>query len=175
MPDDDFVESLDRELVLSAEMYRAIGRFVVEFEWLCSGMGSAIIGLLGVEYGEDRYSGAEIVLGDVQAGGLLTRLSALAARMPDAEDAAFVKNICARIDKVIQRRNDTIHALWYLDRPIASDERAAEGRVRTVRRRHTPRGIVPRSKDLSPEELNLLAEEAADLGRLLSPVESLWE
>jgi hypothetical protein len=158
----DPLETFDRQYEEAAQLYRAIGRFIVQFEWLCNAMRSQICELVW-EDPTTPSTPIDIVLGDVQASGLLLRLRALLAREPgfSESDRPITEDVCGRIEELTRLRNTVVHGLWFMEFPLPDGTRV------NARLRYRRSGPHTAGWKRTPEEIDLLADEAEALSHLL--------
>lgn len=97
------------------ELYAAIGKFCVEFEQLCFEIQNTIMTILDRE-GLQNEGLLKILLAGDTAEPLRQKLLALLPMTVSLNDQEkkIVKNIFSRIQKLINLRNDILHATWFV-------------------------------------------------------------
>jgi hypothetical protein len=97
------------------ELYAAIGKFCVEFEQLCFEIQNTIMTILDKE-GLQNDGVLKILLAGDTAELLRQKLLALLPETVSLNDQEkkIVKNMFSRIQKLINLRNDILHATWFI-------------------------------------------------------------
>lgn len=95
------------------ELYRAIGEFVVKFEYTCHTIQTSIVFLLGRAGLTDQRI-AQILLAGLTADPLRGLLQSLVAQTQSLseKEQAILKNAFDRFQKLTERRNDVVHTTW---------------------------------------------------------------
>ncbi len=167
MADLDPIEEFERSYEWSGSLYRSIGRFIVQFEWLCDGLRQAICELVWDDPGSHPTL-VRIVLGEAQPGALLIRFQSILAHISgiDHVDRPIIDDVCKRIDRLIQERNSVVHGLWFTELQLP-DRSAIASKIK-----YTPKGLKGVNWKRTPEEIEQLADEAAVVNRLVGHIRS---
>ncbi len=97
------------------ELYASIGKFLVNFELVCFNIRTAIIFIL-YDSGLKNQQLTNIMLAVHTAEPLKSILHSLigeAVRLNENEKE-IIKNIFARIQKLIESRNNIVHSTWFI-------------------------------------------------------------
>jgi hypothetical protein len=100
------------------EMMCSLGKFIVEFERVCSSLQYLVIFILQ-DNGLRNQQLAKAVIGDKAAYELRKLFETIYQELPnqDADDKRAVKNLLSRFDRVTEFRNELAHANWSLEKP----------------------------------------------------------
>jgi hypothetical protein len=112
MENSDRKEKYDSQ---TGHLYESIGRCAVKFEHVCFAMHQGITLLLG-QHGLQSQRLAQVLLADSTAYPLKSILQAMIAEIVSLppNDKSICDKIFARVQKLIQRRNDIIHSTWFV-------------------------------------------------------------
>jgi len=105
------------------ELMSSLGRFIVEFERVCSAYQHLVIFVLE-KNGLQSQSLAKVVIGDKAAAELRVLFSTLYLELSgqDAEDKKAVKALNNRFEKLTTFRNNLVHADWDLGDEAGEEE-----------------------------------------------------
>jgi hypothetical protein len=143
------------------ELYAAIGRFAVKFEHVCHAMSTSVSSVLQFD-GLQNGAMAEAVVTGLTADPLLAifRSAILAARESD-EDRKVLADVCGRIRKLIEERNDVIHRTWWVG---WTDLRAQDfSSADSWKIKHTAKGAELRPREGTRDNFDDLSREADEL------------
>jgi hypothetical protein len=112
------MEPTERQEIYDAqtrELYESIGKCTVKFELVCFAMHQGIT-LLLEKGGLQNQRVARVVLAELTAYPLKSILQAMIAELVSlsSADKAICDEIFARVQKLIERRNDVIHSTWFV-------------------------------------------------------------
>lgn len=148
------------------DLYTAVGEFVVKFEHVCRAFRDGITWILESEGLKDQSVGNIIVVG-LTAKPLIDRFASLVAHTQDLNSRAqeIVGEILTRARKLIQERNDVIHATWFIGwaSPTQTEFSTASG-YKLVRRGNL---VAPENLTIRVEDLERLTHEAESLNQLV--------
>ena len=130
------------------ELYAAIGKFCVEFEQLCFEIQNTIMTILDKE-GLQNEAVLKILLSGDTAEPLRQKLLALlpATVSLNDQEKKIVKNMFSRIQKLINLRNDILHATWFIGwvrEPIDISRSAMGQNMTKIRTAKIPRNSIIR-------------------------------
>ena len=105
------------------ELMTSFGKFVVEFERVCSAFQYLTIFCLQ-NGGLKNHRLAQVVIGDKSAAELRVLFSTLYQELPeqDKTDRKSVKALINRFEKLTTFRNNLVHAEWHLGSEAGDDE-----------------------------------------------------
>jgi len=105
------------------ELMSSLGKFIVEFERVCSAFQFLII-LCFEREGLKNQGLAQVTVGDKAAAEIRTLFGALYQELPDQDkdDHESVKSLLMRFDKLTTFRNNIVHAEWHLGTETEDDE-----------------------------------------------------
>lgn len=97
------------------ELHASIGKFLVNFELVCFNMRTAIIFIL-YDSGLKNQQLANIMLAGHTAEPLRSILRSLIGETVqlNENEKEIIKNIFARIQKLIESRNNIVHSTWFI-------------------------------------------------------------
>ena len=97
------------------ELYASIGKFLVNFELVCFNIRTAIIFIL-YDSGLKNQQLANIMLAGHTAEPLKSILHSLIGETVqlNENEKKIIKNIFARIQKLIESRNNIVHSTWFI-------------------------------------------------------------
>ena len=97
------------------ELYTSIGKFLVNFELVCFNIRTAIIFIL-YDSGLKNQQLANIMLAGHTAEPLKSILHSLIGETVrlNENEKKIIKNIFARIQKLIESRNNIVHSTWFI-------------------------------------------------------------
>lgn len=97
------------------ELHASIGKFLVNFELVCFNMRTAIISIL-YDSGLKNQQLANIMLARHTAEPLRSILRSLIGETVqlNENEKEIIKNIFARIQKLIESRNNIVHSTWFI-------------------------------------------------------------
>jgi hypothetical protein len=149
------------------DLYAAIGKFVVTFEHVCTAMQQSIVGIQ-VKDGLTTESLAWAPLLGLNARPLFRSFGAIVKelRKGDPDDVRILENICKRIDRLIEKRNDVIHQSWFIGWPDPKGSFNAKG----LGFKLTKRGVEFVRREATLEEFRNLSEQAAELSDIVMVV-----
>ncbi len=109
---------LERKELRTAQMralHQAIGEFAVEFETVTHQEWRCVNALLE-HVGLHDQGVAQVLFADYTSEPMRAMLQSLIGevRKPDAAEAAIVKNLLDRHQKLISRRNEVMHGTWLI-------------------------------------------------------------
>lgn len=99
----------------TAQLYEAIGKCAVKFEHICFNLRQGITALLG-EHGLNNQRLSQVLLADLTAYPLKSILQSLIAEIATLPppDKAICDKIFARVQNLIEQRNDIVHRTWFV-------------------------------------------------------------
>jgi len=108
------------------ELMKSLGKFVVEFERVCSAIRDLIIFTFQRE-GLKNQPIAQVVIGDKAAAELRFLFEAIYSELKDQDndDRKIVKDLLNRFDKLSTKRNMFLHSEWFLGDEAGEDELSA--------------------------------------------------
>ena len=108
------------------ELMKSLGKFVVEFERVCSAIRDLIIFTFQRE-GLKNQPIAQVVIGDKAAAELRFLFGAIYSELKDQDndDRKIVKDLLNRFDKLSTKRNMLLHSEWFLGDEAGEDELSA--------------------------------------------------
>ena len=153
--------------IQTTALYAAFGRFAVNFELICFALRQGIHWML--HSGGLRIEKlADILLTDLTAKPLQSIYRSMSSEIQELSDndRRVIKNIFKRIDDLIEKRNDIIHATWFIEwaSPKDTDFNEARG-IKTDRDKKGGKIKVFRFKI---KDFNKLSQEAFILFKLIS-------
>ncbi len=155
------------------DLYKAIGKFIVEFEIMCDDMRDCIINSILYKAGLRNQMISQQLLTEMTAGPLLSLLESLLLQTEkfNVTDEEVVKNLIQRSRKLIKDRNDVIHCRWfisYLVIGIGNDEDMPEGwdKAWGVKFCRTRGGVKLKTISKQKKDFQKMGEEASQLARM---------
>lgn len=144
------------------ELYAGFGRFAVQFEHLCNTMRQCLMFALHGA-GLRNQELARILLADLTAYPLKTRLLSTVAELEGegSEGAETVARVLKRVQDLIERRNDVIHATWYIG--WASEQDTDFSEVKSAKDKLTRKGVKVYSDQHTRADFDDLTAEAKEL------------
>ncbi len=108
----DLKEKYDNQV---KELYAAIGKACVDFEHVCHALRIAILQMLQA-HGLTNQKVSQVMMAELTAWPLLSIYQALIAETLELTEIEkrVCKQLCTQVDKLIQRRNEIIHATWFV-------------------------------------------------------------
>lgn len=105
------------------ELMTSLGKFIVEFERICSAFQYLTIFCLQKD-GLQNQRLAQVVIGDKAAAELRVLFFTLYQELPeqDDEDRRAVKALMSRFEKLTTFRNNLVHAEWHLGDEAGDEE-----------------------------------------------------
>lgn len=97
------------------DLYAAIGKACVDFEHLCHSLRVTILHMLQA-HGLSNQRVSQVMMADLTAQPLLSIYQALIAetlKLTEGEQRICDK-LCSQIKSLIERRNDIVHATWFV-------------------------------------------------------------
>lgn len=154
----------------SDDLYREIGRFVVQFEHMCFELRAGITFTLQ-KFGLKNQQLAHILTSELTAEPLRTLLQSLLSEIEEFDDSdrKIFKAIFKKAQDLIKSRNDIIHGTWFIGwaSEDQTDFRIANGHK--LQRKAS--GLAVKELNYSPKDFMALSEECAETEKLVS---RLW-
>lgn len=140
------------------ELMCSLGKFIVEFERVCSSLQYLIIFLLQ-RHGLSNQQLAKAVIGDKAARELRNLFGTIYQELPnqDAEDKNAVKSLLNRFDKITEFRNELVHANWGLEK--LPDDEAFTAVLEKFKNKPT-KGVQQKNSPITKEIIDNFALEA---------------
>lgn len=160
MRDSPFRSATENEAL--REIHEAIGRFAVAFEQVCAGMRSAIV--LALERrGLANQPLAHLLVARQSARSLALLLTAIYHEFnpDDTKGQESLKCAVKRIEKLIERRNQVIHAPWILG--SLEQDSVDFPFVQALLFRCKKHGLQVEQLHYEPSDFNSLTDEATEL------------
>ena len=166
MPDQNNKETLKSQ---SDDLYRAYGRFAVQFEHICHATHNAITFLLHKE-GLRNQQVANIFLAGMTADPLRTLFVSLVGEVKSlnkAEQQIF-DNVINRFQKLTEKRNDIIHGTWFIG--WANEQDTEFSNAAGFKHHRNKDGATVKAFDFSAADFDKLTDEAETLSNLMSRI-----
>ncbi len=143
------------------DLYRAVGRFVVHFEHLCHAMSFAVLFAFDTNGLRTQKLG-QAVLADLTADPLRKIFLAVYAELTkDKEDHRILTALNARIQKLIEHRNNVVHRTWMIGWASSTDtDFSKAGSHKTI---NTMNGPQERPLDYEVADFEKLTAESETL------------
>jgi len=140
------------------EMMCSLGKFIVEFERVCSSLQHLIMFILQKE-GLKNHQLAQAVIGDKAARELRTLFGTIYQELPnqDEDDNKTVKSLLNRFDKLTEFRNELVHAKWSLDKQ--TDEDGFTAILEKFKNKPT-KGVIQKRSPITKDLIERFALEA---------------
>lgn len=148
-------------------LYSAFGRFAVNFELVCFALRQGIFWMLN-SGGLRKERLADILLTDLTAKPLQNIYRSMASEIQELSnnDRRVIKNIFKRIDDLIEKRNDIIHATWFIEWASPKDTDFSE--ARGIKPDRDKKGGKIKLFRFKIKDFNELSKEAFVLLQLIS-------
>jgi hypothetical protein len=147
------------------EMYRAIGRYMVEFSGLVLNMRDTMSSRL--KRADDPPELIELAFGEAPAQGIANSFFAFCratTRPPfDSEEEAIERNLRKRVLDEIPRRNDIAHGDWLMIRAGSRSEPLIKPELARIKPAHKQGPLT--STPYTPAELDAISDRLSDLSR----------
>ncbi len=149
----------------TAELYCAIGEFVVKFEHVCHAIQTAIVFLLA-RAGLRNQSVTQILLAGATADPLRTLFESLVSQIQTLNDneRKIMKNALNRFQKLTAKRNDIVHSTWFIDWGNESSTDFSE--TTGIKYHKNKDGAVVKSFRRKADDFRELTEEAESLFKI---------
>ena len=149
------------------EIYAALGKFVVHFEHLTMAMNRAIYGVMARHGGLKGQHLHDIVFAEHTAYPIASTLRSLLAEVLtlNSIEKKQLANLFRRINALIERRNECVHATWYIGwgADLDSDFSVAEG----MKSKRGKSGGSWNTFTVNKKHFDQLSQEAIDLTNIV--------
>ncbi|MCG6154026.1 hypothetical protein [Leptospira bandrabouensis] len=141
------------------DLYRAIGRFSVEFEHLCWNIKNSIVFLMQDNKNPQSQKYLRVLLADQTAYPLITKLKSISSiRLKDyQEELLLLDPLFKFCIKINETRNDIIHGTWFIG--WVSEEQTEFDIAIGIKEKNIKSGIDIHTREYKAEHFDLLSSK----------------
>lgn len=163
----DKKERQTRRLKDTAELYQAIGEFVVKFGFACDSVQTCIVFILNnAGLTDQRIS--QILLAGLTAEPLRMLFDSLVGQtqMLNDKEREIIRNVLNRFQKLIEERNDILHSTWFIG--YGNRETTDFSKAHGMKYHKNSKGAVVKSPRMTAADFSKLSIEAKSLADIFN-------
>ncbi len=146
-------------------LYRSVGKFVVEFEHVCSALQAGIVFILHRSGLHDQNI-SQILLAGINADPLRTLFESLVNETQSLSktDTKILKSTLNRFQRLTEQRNNVVHSVWFIGWGNDSTEDFSE--ASGIKYHKNKKGADVKTFRQKAEDFNNLIQEAEALTKI---------